>query len=71
MTSGLEIIPVRGDVVAVTLYDNTCMNGSNGCTSPIVVKSGDWEGLTIEMLQRAFYMDAPQFHWTVTIGAED
>ena len=47
------------------------MNGSNGPTSPIVVKPGDKEGPTEEMLERAFYMYAPQFHWTLTIGAED
>ena len=69
MASGQEIIPV-GEAAAV-LYDDTSMNGSNGPASPIVVEPGDREGLTEEMPERAFYMYAPQFHWTLTMGAED
>ena len=69
MAPGQEITPV-GEVAAI-LYDNTSMNGSNGPASPIVVEPGDREGPTKEMLEREFYMYAPQFHWTLTIGAED
>ena len=47
------------------------MNGSNGPASPIVVEPGDREGLTEEMSECAFYMYTPQFHWTLTMGAED
>ena len=47
------------------------MNGSNGFASPIVVEPSDREGLTKEMPERAFYMYAPQFHWTVAMGVED
>ena len=48
------------------------MNGSNGLASAIVVEPSDREGLTEEMPEHAFYMYAPQFHWTVTMGvAED
>ena len=45
-------------------------NGLNGPSYPIVVEPSDGEGLTIEMLVSAFYMYTPQFHWTVTMGAE-
>ena len=69
MASGREIIPV-GEATAA-LYDDTSMNGSNGPASPIVVEPGDREGLTEEMPERAFYMYAPQFHWILTMGAED
>ena len=47
------------------------MNGLNGPASPIVVEPGDREGPTKEMPERAFYMYAPQFHWTLTMGVED
>ena len=67
MASGQEIIPV-GEAAAA-LYDDTSMNGSNGPTSPIVVEPGDREGPTEEMPERAFYMYAPQFHWTLAMGA--
>ena len=56
---------------AVTWYDDTSMNGSNGPASPIVVEPGDREGPTADMPERAFYMYAPQFHWNVTMGVED
>ena len=68
MATGQEIIPV-GDAAAV-LYDDTSMNSSNGPPSPIVVEPGDREGPTAEEPERAFYMYAPQFHWTV-VGGED
>ena len=68
MATGQEIIPV-GEAAAV-LYDDTSMNGSNGPPSPIVVEPGDREGPTAEEPERAFYMYAPQFHWTV-VGGED
>ena len=67
MASSREIIPI-GEAAA-TLYDDTSMNGSNGPASPIVVEPGDREGPTEEMPEHAFYMYAPQFHWTVTMGA--
>ena len=71
MASGQEIVPVgEVDVAAVTLYDDTSMNGSNGPASPLVVEPGDREGPTEEMPGRAFYLYAPQFHWTL-VGAED
>ena len=69
MASSREIIPV-GEAAAA-LYDDMNMNGSNGLTSPIVVKPGDREGPIEEMPEHAFYMYAPQFHWTLTKGAED
>ena len=69
MASGREIIPV-GETAAA-LYDDTSMNGSNGPASPIVVEPGDREGPTKEMPECAFYMYAPQFHWTVAMGAKD
>ena len=69
MASGREIIPV-GEAVTV-LYDDTSMNGSNGPASPIVFEPGDREGPTEEMPERAFYIYTPQFHWTLTMGAED
>ena len=69
MASGREIIPV-GEAVAI-LYDDTSMNGSNGPASPIVVEPGEREGPTEEMPERAFYMYAPQFYWTLATGAED
>ena len=69
MASSQEIIPV-GEAAAI-LYDNTSMNGSNGLASPIVVEPGDKEGPIAEMPERAFHMYAPQFHWTVAMGAED
>ena len=47
------------------------MNGSNGPAFPIVVEPSDREGPTEEMPVPAFYMYAPQFHWTLTMGAED
>ena len=68
MATGQELIPV-GDAAAV-LYDDTSMNSSNGPPSPIVVEPGDREGPTAEEPERAFYMYAPQFHWTV-VGGED
>ena len=68
MATGQEIVPV-GEAAAV-LYDDTSMNGSNGPPSPIVVEPGDREGPTAEEPERAFYMYAPQFHWTM-IGGED
>ena len=68
MATGQEIVPV-GDAAAV-LYDDTSMNGSNGPPSPIVVEPGDREGPTAEEPERAFYMYAPQFHWTM-VGGED
>ena len=67
MASGQEIIPV-GEAAAA-LYDDTSMNGSNGPTSPIVVEPSDREGPTEEMPEHAFYMYAPQFHWTLAMGA--
>ena len=69
MATGQEIIPV-GEAATV-LYDDASMNGSNGPPSPIVVEPGDREGPTAEMPERAFYMYAPQFHWTVSVGGED
>ena len=69
MASGREIIPV-GEA-ATALYNDTSMNGSNGPASPIVVEPGDREGPIEEMPERAFYMYAPQFHWTLTMRAED
>ena len=70
MALGQEIIPI-GEV-ATALYDDTSMNSSNGLASPIVVEPGDREGLTEEMPESAFYMYAPQFHWTLAMGtAED
>ena len=69
MAPGREIIPV-GEAAAI-LYDDTSMNGSNGPASPIVVEPGDREGPTEEMPKCAFYMYAPQFHWTLTMGTED
>ena len=47
------------------------INGLNGPISPIFVKPGDKEGPTEEMPERAFYMYTPQFHWTLTMEAED
>ena len=67
MASSREIIPV-GEA-ASALYDDTSMNSSNGPASPIVVEPGDREGSTKEMLEHAFYMYAPQFHWTLVMGA--
>ena len=69
MALGREIVPT-GEA-AVTWYDDTSMNGSNGPTSPIVVEPGDREGSAADMPKRAFYMCAPQFHWNVTMGVED
>ena len=69
MTSGREIIPV-GEVVAV-LYDYMSMNGSNGPAFPIVVEPGDKEWPTAKMPECAFFMYAPQFHWTIAIGVQD
>ena len=69
MASSQEIITV-GEAVAV-LYDDTSMNGSNGPAPTIFVKPGDKERPTEEMPECAFYMYAPQFHWTLTMGAED
>ena len=69
MASGREIIPI-GEAAAI-LYDDTSMNGSIGPASPILVEPGDKEGPTEEMPERAFYRYAPQFHWTLTMGAED
>ena len=69
MALGQEIIPVRE--ASATLYDDTSTNGSNGPASPIVVDPVDREGPTEEMPERAFYIYAPQFHWTLTMGAED
>ena len=57
MASGREIVPA--DETAVTWYDDTSMNGSNGPASPIVVEPGDREGPTADMPERAFYMYAP------------
>ena len=54
---------------AAALYDDTSMNGSNGPASPIGAEPGDREGPTEEMPERAFYMYAPQFHWTLAMGA--
>ena len=68
MATGQEIVPV-GEA-AVVLYDDTSMNSSNGPPSPIVVEPGDREGPTAEEPERAFYMYAPQFHWTM-VGGED
>ena len=67
MSTGQEIISV-GEAAAV-LYDDTSMNGSNGPPlPPIVVEPGDREGPMAEEPERAFYMYAPQFHWTVVGG---
>ena len=71
MASGREIIPVGDiDATVVTLYDDTSMNGSSGPASPLVFEPGDREGPTEDMPGRAFYLYAPQFHWTVQ-GVED
>ena len=71
MASGQEIVPVGGvDAATVTLYDDTSMNGSDRPASPLVVEPSDWEGPTEDMPGRAFYLYAPQFHWTVQ-GVED
>ena len=59
MAPGREIVPVGGDAVVVTLYDDMGMNGSNGPVSPMVVESGDREGPIAEMPERAFYIYAP------------
>ena len=53
------------------MYDDMSMNGSNGPTSPIVIKPSDGEGPIAKMLDCAFYTYTTQFHWTVTMGAED
>ena len=71
MGSSQEIVPIGDDAAVMTLYDNTSMNGSNKLASPIVVKPGDQKGPTAEVPKRAFYMYAPQFHWTVSIEVED
>ena len=68
MALGREIITV-GEAAAV--LNDMSMNGSNGLASPIVVKPGDREGPTKEMLERAFYIHAPQFHWTLAMGTKD
>ena len=68
MATSQEIIPI-GEAATV-LYDDASMNSSNGPPSPIVVEPGDREGPTAEMPEGAFYMYAPQFHWTV-VGGED
>ena len=69
IASGREIIPI-GEAAA-GLCNYTSMNGSTAPASPIVVEPGDKEGPTAEMPERTFYMYAPQFHWTVAMGAED
>ena len=69
MASGREIIPI-GEA-AIVLYNNTSMNGSNGLAFPIDVDPGDKEGPATEIPERAFYVYAPQFHWTMSNGAED
>ena len=69
MASGQEIIPI--EEAAAALYDDMSINGSNGLASPIVVEPGDREGPTEEMLECAFYMYAPQFHWALAMGAAE
>ena len=69
MATGQEMIPV-GEAAAV-LYDDANMDGSDSSPSPIVVEPGDREGPTEDMPERAFYMYAPQFHWTMSVGGED
>ena len=69
MASGQEIIPI-GEAAAA-LYDDASMNSSNGPPSPIVVEPGDREGPTADEPERAFYMYAPQFHWTLAMGAAE
>ena len=56
---------------ATILYDDMSTNSSNGPTSPTVVESGDKEGPIEEMPECAFYMYAPQLHWTIAMGVED
>lgn len=69
MASGQEVFHV-GEVV-VTLYHNTGMKSSNGLASPIVAKPSDCEGLIAEMAECPFYIYAPQFRWSLTVGAKD
>ena len=69
MALGREIIPI-GEAVAI-LYDDMRINGSNSPASLIVVELGDREGPTAKMPEFAFYMYAPQFHWTITIEAKN
>ena len=69
MASGREIIPI-GEV-AIVLYDDMSMNGLNVLASPIVVEFGHRERLTAEMPERAFYIYAPQFYWTVAMEEKD
>ena len=66
MASGREIIPI-GEAAAA-LYNDMSINGLNGPASPIVVEPGDREGPTEEMPERAVYMYAPEFHWTLAMG---
>ena len=60
------MVPI-GEATTV-LYSNISMHGLNGIASLIVVEPGDMEGLIEEMPEHAFYMHAPQFHWTVAMG---
>ena len=57
IASGREIVPI-GEA-AMTLYDNTSMNGSNGPEFPIIIEPSDHEGPTSEFSERAIYMYAP------------
>ena len=53
--------------------DDTAMgNGRNGNGGPIVVMPEDRRGPNEEHPQRAFYVNAPQFHWhQYVVGAND
>lgn len=56
----------------MTLYNDISMNSSNGLASPIVVKPMQLLGVdSTELLEFAFYMYFPQFHWSANLGAED
>ena len=69
MAPGREIISV-GEAATV-LYDDMSINNLNGLAFPIVVEPGDTDELIAQMSKRAFYMYAPQFHWTMAIRAKD
>ena len=60
----------QGEQAIYQVDDAPMGNGRNG--RPIVILLEDRQGPNVENPQRAFYVNAPQFHWhQYVVGAAD
>ena len=60
----------HGEQTIYQVDDAPMGNGRN--SGPIVISPEDWQGPDAKNPQRAFYVNAPQFHWhQYLVGAND